>query len=474
MIVFDAAQIPADKPLYIYGAGAAGASLLERLLEGQRANVVAFVDSHKRGRLFGREIITPDDFLRQRSQDALTLIASQWRNEIGLWLLSKKIEGIYDAYPLAVPADDGGEHDAPVPTAAGLLKRGKAMTVEGLAKFDSLPMSIDVHINPDCSHGCGYCLNGILPTQRTYNAAAEMGARRYADALLSLARGQKCRYRLCGGGESAEHSAFEEVLQILLTAGHEVIVLTHGFTSKRLAQAVAPLSAEQIRRVTISLSGHFGAYLDSGRHDRIGKMLDVHFPRIAEAFSEVAVILPLTPSVLFHDPYEGYIAAMKDTAERLGCTVSFNAVELHGRHLGRHFPSGYDDRERERVNHFLHTYGLHLRRKTPDAVESIAALDGRLYLKGLPCFYATKSLTVDKDGAVYVCGGGGPQKYRIGVLGDAAALAAADLTRINPCPFDHCGCLTGGLAGSLEPMNISLREYQDEIDRWAAATATPA
>ncbi|MDQ2104238.1 sulfotransferase domain-containing protein [Azospirillum isscasi] len=105
-------DIPADQPIYIYGAGTAGRTIFARIGAHRKDAVKGFVDSYARGEIDGLPILDPVAD-RDRLKDAAILIASQAWAEIRHKLLGLGFTNVHNAYPLyaavanRIPQDDG-------------------------------------------------------------------------------------------------------------------------------------------------------------------------------------------------------------------------------------------------------------------------------------------------------------------------------------------------------------------------------
>lgn len=101
-------QVPRGAPVYVYGAGKAGATLLRALRRQPGVVAAGFIDSFKSGSAEGLPVIALTDFAQNRPADAQVIIASMYVNEIAEQLDQQGVHDFYNGYPLAMALIDQG------------------------------------------------------------------------------------------------------------------------------------------------------------------------------------------------------------------------------------------------------------------------------------------------------------------------------------------------------------------------------
>ncbi|MGQ9369471.1 methyltransferase domain-containing protein [Azospirillum sp. ST 5-10] len=96
------ADLPADQPVYIYGAGQSGRTLLHALRRERSATVAGFADSVRRGETDGLPILNGDDLDARVDRSTPILLASYRYGEIAMALAARGYRNLYAAYPLIV------------------------------------------------------------------------------------------------------------------------------------------------------------------------------------------------------------------------------------------------------------------------------------------------------------------------------------------------------------------------------------
>ena len=92
-------HVPADKTVFIYGAGAMGEDILANLRRRGYADIAGFVDSSKAGQFCGLPVLTLDEYAPQHGPGKALLIASMYGDEIIAGLAGRGITDWYDLRP---------------------------------------------------------------------------------------------------------------------------------------------------------------------------------------------------------------------------------------------------------------------------------------------------------------------------------------------------------------------------------------
>lgn len=91
-------HVPDGKTLYIYGAGAMGEFVFDRLIE-RGFPVAGFIDSSRSGELRGLRVWTLDEYAPTHGADKAVLVASQFSDEIAAALAARGIDDWFDLSP---------------------------------------------------------------------------------------------------------------------------------------------------------------------------------------------------------------------------------------------------------------------------------------------------------------------------------------------------------------------------------------
>ncbi len=466
-------RLPTRKPIFIYGAGGAGRALRQALAECRDRDVAGFLDSNRTGWIDTLPILSIADYLATRPKGAVLVIASQFWDQISSALAAAGIDADYNVSPLIPWLISRTERTA-VPSAAGLLDGKKADRMRAETRFRKTLPAIDILLNPNCSHHCAYCCSQTHLREQRFNIVDQIGRETYLERLLRLANGQRVGYRFAGAGECAEQAEFPYLLQGVLRAGHAAVIQTHGFTSKRIAAALALLGPPPYEALSLVVSFHYGAYIDQGQTNRIRLFLNDHFPRLLGLTSRISVVLPITPSIVSSaaamKTYETCVEDLRAMAGQSGTELTFGALELHGPYQGRHYPESFTEAERRRLLDLLTRYGAGEQRRAmasgdSEAADIMPSIGDFLHLKGMPCVAATRALKVGDDGVVLRCGAGSPALPEMMGLLTEDEVPKIDGDHLKPCPFDRCNCLGMGLELCLDPLGLTPRDYLDEMAR---------
>lgn len=92
-------QIPADRPIYVYGSGASGRFVRAELTRLGRV-VTAFIDSYEAGTVDEIPKIRLVDYLAVRNEHDTIIVASEYEDEIGLLLQTHRVRGAWAARSL--------------------------------------------------------------------------------------------------------------------------------------------------------------------------------------------------------------------------------------------------------------------------------------------------------------------------------------------------------------------------------------
>lgn len=95
-------DIPAGRPVFLYGAGQGGAVTLAALRKVPGCDVRGFIDTYKAGEQDGLPVVTLERFLQDRPADALVVIVSQYFLEIGAQLRRAGVRDHVNAHPLVM------------------------------------------------------------------------------------------------------------------------------------------------------------------------------------------------------------------------------------------------------------------------------------------------------------------------------------------------------------------------------------
>lgn len=94
-------QLPRDWPVWIYGAGEGGRTMLGRLMAAGGFRVAGFMDRAKRGTIAGHPVMPAEDALRQTGSEASIVIASQYWQEIDADLAALGARNVYCNHPVS-------------------------------------------------------------------------------------------------------------------------------------------------------------------------------------------------------------------------------------------------------------------------------------------------------------------------------------------------------------------------------------
>ncbi len=123
-----AADLPSDRPLYIFGAGEGGRIALAAIRERPELRPAAFIDNARAGTLEDLPILTLAAFLAERPGDAAVVLASQYWAEIAAQLDSVGVKAAWNLYPLI---RDRTRDGAPSPEAGGSAEYWSRVNVTG-------------------------------------------------------------------------------------------------------------------------------------------------------------------------------------------------------------------------------------------------------------------------------------------------------------------------------------------------------
>lgn len=104
-----AADLPADQPVYIYGTGGSGRTLLHALRREGAAPVAGFADSYRSGELDGLPILAASELDATVDRSTPILLASYRYGEIAMALAARGYRNLYAAYPLIARLVRGGQ-----------------------------------------------------------------------------------------------------------------------------------------------------------------------------------------------------------------------------------------------------------------------------------------------------------------------------------------------------------------------------
>lgn len=140
----------------------------------------------------------------------------------------------------------------------------------------------------------------------------------------------------------------------------------------------------------------------------------------------------------------------------------FAPVEFHGPYEGRHFPSGYNTIEQERLAHIMRNFG-NPSRGALDGAAAVTVGDA-LFTNGLPCYAHVLVTEVRADGSLMHCQS--IPEGNAGHLKDGPKLNQE--LQAKPCPYEKCQCISVGYNMSLKPCGITFGDYARELEKVAS------
>ncbi|MFC5354306.1 hypothetical protein [Azospirillum himalayense] len=115
------ADIPVSDEIYIFGAGRGGQIMFDQLKATPGAKVLGFIDNNKQGTLKGLPILSFQDFLAVRTENAQVVIASMFGHEMAAQLRRNGIMSFCNAYPIVAQEVERGGKRGRLVTAAAIV-----------------------------------------------------------------------------------------------------------------------------------------------------------------------------------------------------------------------------------------------------------------------------------------------------------------------------------------------------------------
>jgi hypothetical protein len=225
-------DVPRNRPLYIFGAGSGGRSLLRALRRAGGFQVAGVLDNNAAGGVLEGVPVTSPHVL---SPDAaspddgpgrpLVLLASAHYREMAALLAARGVSAVRNALPVleAILRDDPDE------------PRRRALDA---AKPDT--MVIDIAAS--CNARCPFCPRGYMPAER---AEGYMTEAVYQTALDEAERAGIRWLRLYSTGEPLLHPDFSAMVKTAKQRGFLVEASTNGHNLHRHQDALLMLDALQ-------------------------------------------------------------------------------------------------------------------------------------------------------------------------------------------------------------------------------------
>lgn len=324
--------------------------------------------------------------------------------------------------------------------------------------------SLMLHMYPDCSLRCPYCVNNMHNAARRVPALLldEIGPEAYLSRLDAIMDWTVPVTVTLGGGECTESPHFAVLARGLLDRGADLHLATNLRGMANIEEAVRGLPFEEVhRRVSASVSYHLGAFLDRGVSGAAmrRRFIDDLWP--AAAFAGVRIgslITPMTPACLADPDY------LEDIRRMLAVWPGARPVptELYHVYRGLPYPASYTVVERERLREIqvaLNHDAFNQGNADPGEVrlrpEATPWMVNFLEVPGAPCWVSSARAEVRYDGTIRRCRHS-PQ-VDVGKFGEFSGALFADGPE--PCPATRTGCKGICLAYCLKPAGVHLDEY---------------
>ena len=96
----EAKEFPTNVPVYLFGAGKGGQILYRAVRRRPDVKIVGFIDnSRNTTTIDGINVLDVETFLKEKTDDAVVVISSQYFREIALQLMAVNFRGFYNGYP---------------------------------------------------------------------------------------------------------------------------------------------------------------------------------------------------------------------------------------------------------------------------------------------------------------------------------------------------------------------------------------
>jgi hypothetical protein len=312
-----------------------------------------------------------------------------------------------------------------------------------------------LNITSRCTHNCWYCISGRPVTAPLKSVVDEIGPDMYVKRILDLAGGKVCTYRI-SGGEPMEHPAFYQILLGILSAGHDVDIVSNLLYFERI---VTDKLKPYRKQINFEISYHLGEYMLDDSPDR-EKAWFRSYQLACQYGHSIRPITPMTPKLLESD-CESKFDVLEEIAQESGCEYNPNIMELYATVDDKTYPRDYTTEQRDRLFELRCKY--YKTKPTRESVDTISEVNRRLYLCGLTCFYMNRLVYVFADGHIEICGSGIPSQY-VGDVKRDIIFKMSDTPE--PCSFDACTCVSKGISACLEPHRITPEKYLEYYRRY--------
>lgn len=332
--------------------------------------------------------------------------------------------------------------------------------------FYKTTRQVDLHISPDCTLRCPYCVSQ-MKKKRPNVLLEKIGVEKYLDQFFKIfGRYEHLNITIAGPGEPSESPYFVPICSKLLEKGYNLRIFSNLSNLPNYLSIASHI--QHPGQIKITSSYHFGAFMELGRYgiERNTQFL-INLPKIVS----VGIIInsmntPLSPPMLTSDHVKLYFDSVKKI--KTYTKVFVTPVELYGTYQGKPYPQSYTEEQRgfvkrihQRLHYHMEEHGvankINYTQVSEKTTNRLQYTHNSPHLKGMPCLVSFRHVAIDLQGRMFYCNST-PRFFLPNFL-DYNPSKSIFMEKEGICPAEMCNCKSAGNAQCLKPHVITLNEY---------------